>query len=135
MDVLEIGKLSLEATENYYYQMIIPEVLYDLRKGKSFTNTFTATDAFPQEFITWIENGETAGKLAETMQRASVDLQEKAEANLKVISHIGFVMMMGFVGIILAIAIILLFKKLYMDPINNVIKDFGILEACVSFFG
>jgi len=125
MDVREIGKLSLEATENYYYHMTIPEVLYDLQKGKSFTQTFLATDAFPVEFITWIENGETSGKLAETMHRASLTLQEKAETNLQIISKIGFVMMMGFVAIVLGFAIILLFKKLYIDQINNIQQQFN----------
>jgi len=125
MDVLETGKLSLNATENYYYQMVIPEVLHDLQKGKSFTKTYRATEAFPEEFITYIENGETAGKLAENMARASNDLQEKAEANLKIISDIGFVMMMGFVGIILAATIILLFKKLYIDKINEFANGLG----------
>ncbi len=128
MDVLEIGKLSLEATENYYYKMVIPEVLYDLRKGKSFSKTFRATDAFPEEFMTYIENGETAGKLAETMHRASIDLQEKAENNLQIISKIGFVMMMGFVAIVLGFAIILLFKKLYIDQINNIQQQFNMLH-------
>ncbi|QEG23065.1 type II secretion system F family protein [Mariniblastus fucicola] len=127
MDVLEIGKLSLEATENYYYQMVIPEVLYDLRKGKSFAKTFRATDAFPEDFVTMIENGETAGKLAETMHQTSLDLQEKAEANLQIISKIGFVLMMGFVGIVLATAIILLYKKLVIDQYQNILDDFGLL--------
>ena len=120
MDVLDIGELSLNATENYYYLMVVPEVLHDLRKGKSFTKTFRATEAFPEEFLTYIENGETAGKLAENMAQASTNLQEKAESNLKIISDIGFVLMMGFVGIILAATIIILFKKLYIDKINDI---------------
>ncbi len=132
MDVLDIGKLSLEATENYYYQMVIPEVLYDLRKGKSFSQTFIATDAFPDDFIAAVENGETAGKLAETMHRTSLDLQEKAEANLQIISKIGFVLMMGFVGIILAAAIILLFKKLYIDQINNIANGLNMLIGLMT---
>lgn len=127
MDVLETGKLSLEATENYYYKMVIPEVLYDLRKGKSFTKTFLATDAFPPDFITWIDNGETAGKLAETMHQASLTLQEKAETNLQIISKIGFVLMMGFVAVVLGFAIIMLFQKLYIEPINNIQQQFGML--------
>lgn len=127
MDVLETGKLSLEATENFYYKMVIPEVLYDLRNGKSFTKTFEATDAFPGELITWIENGETAGKLAETMHQASLTLQEKAEINLQILSKIGFVLMMGFVGIVLAAAIILLYKKLVIDQYQKVLDDFGML--------
>ena len=134
MDVLETGKLSLEATENYYYKMVIPEVLYDLRKGKSFTKTFQATDAFPGEFITWIDNGETAGKLAESMHQASVTLQEKAETNLQILSKIGFVLMMGFVGIVLAAAIIILYKKLVIDQYQKVLDDFGMIVASLLNF-
>jgi type II secretory pathway component PulF len=125
MDVLDIGKLSLKATENYFYEMVIPEVLFDLRKGNSFAKTFRATAAFPEEFITYIENGEVAGKLAESMHRASNDLQEKAENNLAIIAKIGFVLMMGFVGIVLGAAVILLYKRLVIDQYNNVLKDLG----------
>lgn len=126
MDVLEIGKLSLKATENYYYEMVIPEVLFDLRKGKSFAKTFRATAAFPEDFITYIDNGEVAGKLAESMHRASTDLQETAENNLQIISKIGFVLMMGFVGIVLGAAVILLYKKLVIDQYNDALKDFAV---------
>ncbi len=129
MDVLETGKLSLEATENYYYQMVIPEVLYDLRKGKSFSQTFLATDAFPEEIVTSIENGETAGKLAETMHRVSLDLQERAEANLQIISKIGFVLMMAFVGIVLGVTIILLYKRLVIDQYSKVLDDLAMLVS------
>lgn len=131
MDVLETGKLSLEATENYYYQMVIPEVLYDLRKGKSFSQTFLATDAFPEEIVTSIENGETAGKLAETMHRVSLDLQERAEANLQIISKIGFVLMMGFVGIVLGVTIILLYKRLVIDQYSKVLDDLATLVSTI----
>ena len=129
MDVLETGKLSLEATENYYYQMVIPEVLYDLRKGKSFSQSFLATDAFPEEIVTSIENGETAGKLAETMHRVSLDLQERAEANLQIISKIGFVLMMAFVGIVLGVTIILLYKRLVIDQYSKVLDDLAMLVS------
>lgn len=119
MDVLEIGKLSLEATENYYYKMVIPEVLYDLRKGKSFAETFSATNAFPDELLTYVRNGERAGKLAETMNHASKELQERAENNLQIISKIGFVLMMGFVSIVIGVAIILMYQKLYIEPLQQ----------------
>ena len=135
MDVLEIGKLSLEATENYYYKMVIPEVLYDLRKGNSFAKTFGETDAFPDELLTYIRNGERAGKLAETMQHASAELQERAENNLQIISKIGFMLMMGFVTIVIGGAVILLFQKLYLEPINNIQKQFAWLMIWWQMLG
>ena len=127
MDVLEIGKLSLDATENYYYKKVIPEVLYDLRKGNSFAETFGATEAFPDELLISISNGERAGKLAETMQHASVEFQERAESNLQIISKIGFMLMMGFVAIVIGVTVIMLFQKLYLEPLQNIQQQFGLL--------
>ena len=123
MDVMDTGQLSLNATENYYYQAIIPEVLHDLRKGRSFTSTFRDTAAFPEEFIIHVENGELSGNLSENMANASSEYQHKAETNLKIISTIGFVLMMGFVAIVIGGTVIMLFKTMYIDRINGLVND------------
>jgi type IV pilus assembly protein PilC len=119
MDAIENAKLALSATENYYYLSLQSIICDGLRSGKSFYQAFGATDAFPQEFLDYVDVGETAGELSETMDRASRDYQQRAEDNMKVLGTIGFVLMFGFVAIVIGSAVILLAKKLYIDPINN----------------
>lgn len=119
MDALDNARLSLSATENYYYKSLQPMICDDLRSGHSFYQAYSGTDAFPQDFLDYVDLGETAGELAETMDRASRDYQQKAETNMKMLGTIGFVLMFGFVAIIIGASVILLAKKLYIDPINN----------------
>ena len=127
MSATESSELALRSTENYYYTMLIPEVEYDLKSGKSFYGTFDETRAFPEEFLSWIDNGETAGELAETMHRASVDLQSRAETNLQIIGKIGFVLVFGFVALLLGIVIITLYQRLYLQPINDLLDGMNFL--------
>lgn len=119
MDALDNAKLSLSATENYYYKSLQPQICNDLRAGKTFHQSYQTTEAFPQDFLDYVDVGETAGELAETMDRASNDYQAKAEINMKILGTIGFVLMFGFVAIVIGGSVILLAKKLYIDPINN----------------
>ncbi len=119
MDALENARLALSATENYYYRALQPKICDSLRSGETFYRSYKTTESFPQDFLDYVDVGETAGELAETMDRASHDYQQKAEVNMKILGTIGFVIMFGFVAIIIGGSVILLAKKLYIDPINN----------------
>ena len=119
MDALENARLSLAATENYYYESLEEEVCEDLRSGKEFYQTYKATDAFPQDYLDSIDVGETAGELAEAMDRVSRDLQHKAEQNMKVLGTIGFAMTFAFVVVVIGGAVIMMYKKMYIDKINE----------------
>ena len=106
MNALDIAELSLNSTENVYYTELGPEVETSLRAGNQFYPTFLNTNAFPDELLMQIENGETAGQLSESMAIASEDYQRRAESNLKAIGKIGMVLMMLFVaGVVAIIAI------------------------------
>jgi len=119
MDALDNARLSLSATENFYYKAMEPTICDSLRSGETFYQSYKVTEAFPQDFLDYVDVGETAGELAETMDRASNDYQQKAEVSMKVLGTIGFVLMFGFVAIVIGGSVILLAKKLYIDPLNN----------------
>ena len=106
MNALDIAELSLNSTENIFYTQLGPEVESSLRAGNQFYPTFLNTNAFPDELLMQIENGETAGQLSESMAIASEDFQRRAESNLQAIGKIGMVLMMLFVaGVVAFIAI------------------------------
>ena len=106
MNALDIAELSLNSTENLFYTQLVPEVKSSLRAGNQFYPTFLNTNAFPDELLMQIENGETAGQLSESMAIVSEDYQRRAEANLKMLGKIGLVLMMLFVaGVVAFIAI------------------------------
>lgn len=118
MNAMEIVKLSLRSTENFYYKRLEPEVCHDIREGRQFYPSLKDTDSFPEDFLIYVDNGETAGELSESMERASGELQAKAEMNLKLIGTIGFVLMILFVaGIVLAILVFAV--QQYVNMLNS----------------
>jgi len=124
MNALEIAELSLNSTENVFYTQLGPQVKSSLRAGNQFYPTFLNTNAFPDELLMQMENGETAGQLSESMAIASEDYQRRAEANLKMLGRIGMVLMMLFVaGVVAFIAIF------GMSQYTNFIQDLARPDA------
>ncbi len=118
MNAIEAAQLALRSTENYYYTSLEPVVCHNLQQGHQFHQTFAATNSFPEELITFIETGEIAGELPESLNRASAELQAKAEINLKKISVIGFFLTMMLVGT-LVLVILISAMRAYISILNN----------------
>lgn len=129
MGAVNTIRLATRSTQNYFYTNHEQPMCDDIQQGLGFYPTLQRTNAFPEDFLIYVENGEIAGELAETMDRASKDLQQRTEANMKMIGTIGFVLMMVFVGLAIAATIITLFVKLYYEPIQKMIDNpMGLLE-------
>ncbi|MDB4778324.1 type II secretion system F family protein [bacterium] len=123
MGAVNTLRLATRSTQNYFYTNHEKPMCKDVQNGLGFYPTLNKTNLFPEEFLTYVENGEIAGQLAESMERASKDLQQRTETNMKLIGTIGFVMMMVFVGIVIAVTIISLFMKLYYEPLQDMIDN------------
>ena len=118
MNAIDIAELSLRATENFYYKRLEPEVCLSLRQGNRFYDTLKATDTFPDELLMYVENGETAGELAEQMDRLSDDYQARAEMNMKTIGKIGFIATLLFVGLLVG-GIVIFAMMQYVNMLTN----------------
>lgn len=122
MNALDIARMSLQSTQNFFYQRLVDPICKSLQKGSAFSAAFRQTDSFPEEFLIYVENGESAGMLAESMDRASKDLQTRAENNLKLLGTIGFVCVFITVALIIGTVVIMMAKKFYLDPINDLLN-------------
>ncbi len=122
MDAVETAKMSLAATQNYYYQRLEDAVCRSIQNGNDFATALRQTSSFPTEFLIYVENGELAGALAETMDRASMDLQSRAENNMKLLGTIGFVCTLLLVAVVIGTVVITMFQKFYLDPLNDLIN-------------
>ncbi|MBX3418606.1 MAG: type II secretion system F family protein [Pirellulaceae bacterium] len=115
----ETTKLALEATQNFYFTNQIEPIRNSLDQGRSIHDSLASTSVFPRDFLMYVDNGEIAGELAETLDRVSKDLQEQAENNLKTITTIGFVITFLFTAVVVGAAVILLFQKVYIEQIQS----------------
>ena len=122
MSAMETARLALRATQNYYYRQYEDQVLASLQSGIGFYSSFAKTKAFPPDLLMRIETGEVAGELAEVMDRTSLQYQAQAENNLKIIGTVGFVCMLMFVGLVVGILIITMYKKLVLEQYQKVLS-------------
>ncbi len=118
MDAVATSRLALNATENYYYKRLEPFVTKNIQAGNGFFPVLQATDSFPDEFLTYVHTGETAGELAESMNRASEHLQAQAENNLQTIGKIGFFLVFILIAVLIGGAIITLYQQ-YINQLNS----------------
>ena len=121
MSAVETADLALRATDNFFYDRLRPKVNKHIQSGVSFYRAFKSTDSIPDDVLIYIDNGETAGQLAETMTRCSEELQQRAERNLKAIGTIGFVLMMMLTaGLVLLIVVFAMSG--YIGMLNDLSK-------------
>jgi type IV pilus assembly protein PilC len=121
MNPVETARLSLRSTENYYYKQQEKTICRALQQGQTFYQTFKSTGVFPEDLLIYVDNGETAGELAESMDRASREYQKTADLNLKLIGTVGFVLMLLFVGfVVLVIAVTAV--SAYTNLLNNMMQ-------------
>ena len=66
----------------------------------------------------YIDNGETAGELAESMDRASKEYQDRADNCLKMIGVVGFACMLIFVAL-MALGIAVFAMQQYINMLNS----------------
>jgi len=121
-DAMETIRMSLDATQNHYYQDLTEEICNSVQAGSDFASSLRQTNAFPEDFLIYVENGELSGELAETMDRASQDLQTRAENNMKILGTIGFVCTFLFVAVVIGVVVITMVQKFYLDPLNEMMN-------------
>ena len=119
MNAVETARLAIKSTENYYYHRHEDDICRKLQKGGSFYRVLKSTDAFPEDLLIYVDNGEMAGKLAESMDRASTDYQDRAEMNMKTIGTVGWGLMLGFVAIVIGGTVIWLYYSMLIAPLKD----------------
>ena len=120
IDVRDGLAYGFRATQNRYYTSCEANVVQRIDSGQPIHDSLVAQEKFPDEFLTFVQNGEISGELPETMQRLSNMYQERAENGLKVLGTLGFVATLLFIGMILIVAIIFLFNKLILETYSSI---------------
>ncbi len=107
--------LAFRATQNHYYQKFEETVQEDIQDGVEMTEVLRATDAFPEDFLIQLENGEMTGNIPESMTRLAEEYTAQAEHNLAIITKILFFIVFGSVAIFIGLLIV----RLYSMYISN----------------
>lgn len=111
MNTLRGVALAFRSTHNFYYTQHEDYATKRLQAGASLAEILRETGVFPDDLITYVENGELTGELPETMNRLAVQYNAEAEANLNMISRIMFFIVFGIVAVLIAVLIISIYAR------------------------
>lgn len=115
-------KLGLASTQNAYYRSLEPQILDAIRRGEEFHRALRKTEAFPDDLIDVLETGELTGTITESLERLSDDYQERSANLFRTLTVVGGFLVMGMVGVAIAAAVIMLYKRLIIDQYNQLLE-------------
>lgn len=119
MDIRKALTLAFNATDNGYFSQKTPQVLQQIERGQSITQSLAGTGVFPGDFLDTFAVGEESGRLVEAMQRASEDYEERAASAISVLAQFaGY----GVWLMVAAFIIFLIFRIFfsYLDTLYSV---------------
>ena len=110
--------LAFRATQNFFYVQHEQPVRDKLQEGMQLTDALRQTEAFPDDFLMYMENGEMTGEIPESMTRLAEQYTAEAEKNLTLISRIMFFVIFTLIAILIAIMVISLYAR-YIGQIQS----------------
>ena len=124
IDAISTLKMAIKSAQNPIYSRAGRRAEEVLKQNRSFLEAFRAAGVFPHDLLAAVETGELAGQLSETMMAFSTHCLERARQQFKTLAFVlGILVFMLVAGLMIA-AIFILFKRLYLDPINNALEGF-----------
>jgi type II secretory pathway component PulF len=118
MDIRKALTLAFNATDNGYFSQHTPQVLQQIERGQSITQSLASTGIFPGDFLDTFAVGEESGRLVEAMQRTSEDYEERAASAISVLAQFaGYAVWL--VIVIFMIFMIFRIFSFYLDTLNS----------------
>ncbi len=111
MDARRSAELALDATQNVYYLDQREIISASISRGEQFYEAFSATHAFPDDFIQALMTAEMAGATTESLLRLTKEYEDKARTAMRVLTVICTVLVFMLVAFVL---ITLIFRLFFM---------------------
>jgi type IV pilus assembly protein PilC len=121
MDLRKALKMSLASTHNVVYTRHIDAILRDVRQGHSIHQAFTATGAFPYDFLDALQVGEDSGRLVETMAHMAEEYQDQARGAMNTLTILFGLLVTGLIAGVIIFMIFRVFG-FYIGVINDASK-------------
>lgn len=115
-------QVGLASSQNAYFLSLESEICGAIAGGAEFHQALARTAAFPDDFVDAVEAGELSGTVTETLERLSNEYRDRAAQLFQMVTVVGGFLVMAFVGLVIATAVILLYKRLVIDQYNELLQ-------------
>jgi len=118
MDVRQALELSLWSTLNARYTDQIQPIGEEISTGTSIYEAFVETGQFPAEFLDVLHVGEQSGQLAESMERLSIQFQDRARSAIATLTTLAGFAVWAIIAVLIVVLIFRVFS-FYLGAINS----------------
>ncbi|MGY8731720.1 MAG: type II secretion system F family protein [Pirellulales bacterium] len=122
VDARGTAAMAIRSTGNPLFIRELTGIRDSLRKNHEFYTAFSKADIFPTAFLASLMTAEQTGTITESLLREAAVYREVTETQFTWLTRITGGIIYGCVGIVVVAMIFILFKALYLDPINNALK-------------
>ncbi len=92
------AEVALRSTQNNYFMQHQQTVDASIRRGETFYEAFSRTEAFSQDFLDSVQVGEETGRLGEAMATLSQQYEQQGKVVMQSVAVVGGVMIWGMVA-------------------------------------
>ena len=122
VDAQRTAAMAIRSTGNPMFIRELGGILSSLQDNQEFHTAFSKANNFPSGFLASLMTAEQTGTLTESLLREAALYREITETQFTWLTRITGGIIYGCVGIVVVAMIFILFKALYLDPLNNALN-------------
>ena len=122
VDAQLTAAMAIRSTGNPIFIRELSGILESLRDNNEFHTAFSKANNFPTGFLAALMTAEQTGTITESLLREAALYREITESQFTWLTRITGGIIYGCVGIVVVAMIFILFKALYLDPLNNALN-------------
>ncbi len=131
VDARRAVRMALRSTDNFMYTGVIETAVDRVQKGHAFHEALGATGVFSDDFLHRLSIAEMSGTYAEALQRLADEYEQQFQTRTTALAAAAGVLIWILIGAILVAAIMFLFFRLYLQPINQLLDDVSWLPTAL----
>ena len=122
VDAQRTAAMAIRSTNNPMFIRELDGILGSLQANQEFYTAFSKAGNFPKGFLASLMTAEQTGTITESLLREAAIYREITESQFTWLTRITGGIIYGCVGIVVVVMIFILFKALYLDPLNNALN-------------
>jgi type II secretory pathway component PulF len=121
VDAIRSVKQAFRSTGNYHLLSGMEKTLDSIKRGDTFSKSFSNGGVFPQDFLEMVEIGELSGTETESLDRLALEYHERGKSALTVIAMVAS----GVIWFIVSAMLVIMILRMALNYINLLNNPLG----------
>jgi type IV pilus assembly protein PilC len=122
MPIARALRLSMRATGNQAFASRAEEVVDSIRTGLDLTQALRQCGLFTEDFLDILANAEEGGRVVEVMAHQADYYEDESRRKMTILTRVASWGFYGLVAVLLIFMIFRMYLRIYINPINQLLK-------------